>query len=905
MIDPSSDESAGRGVPVWRRYLRLRGGDVRADVADELEFHIEMIAERLIGQGMAPDQARARAREEFGDFERARSLCEGIGAEMARRHEWAELLDSLAKDARLALRSLRRAPGFAATIVITLALGIGASTAIFSIVRGVLLRPLPFAEPDRLVRLWEVSPRGDDHNVVSMGNYVSWRDRAKTFSAMGAHSGSFSVTLVEAGEPTRITTADLTPSVMQVLRARAALGRTFVADDDKGDGRAVVLSHALWVRRFGADPGVVGRRLVIDDAPYTVLGVMPAAFEFPSAGVDIWRPVTADHIDPNERRSHNWYVVARLAPGATLAAASAEMRAISGALAREFPQYMTGFGTNVVGMADDMVASVRPLLLILLSGATLLLVVACANIANLLLARAVGRRREMAVRGALGAGRWRLTRQLLTESVVIASVGGLLGVAVAALLTRALTMLAPDDIPRLSAVRVDGAVLAYALATTLASGLLFGCVPVVRILRSGRGRGESLHLALRVSGDRGGSARHVGVRSVLLVGELAVSLILLSGAGLLLRSAHRLASIDYGYRPAGLVAASLDLPRARYDGNDRHVAFYDQLMAGARELPHVTGVAGTTEEIGSSSSMTFSFAIEGKPSRNASGREDPQPLRVVAGDYFRVMGIPVHRGRPFTPADRADAPPVAIVNESLARLLWPGADPVGSRVSFVGPSGPWLQVVGVVGDTRSNAADAAPVPALFVPFAQKRWPWMTWMTLVMRTDAMASVNTLGSGLRGLVRQVDARLPVQDVSPVPDRYRESVGRRRFATVLTGAFAALALLLGVVGMYGVVSYGVVQRRREFGIRLALGARASQVTGVVVREALALAGIALVVGLAAALGSTRVLAGLLYEVSPRDPITFAAVAVLVAVVAMAAAWVPARRATRIDPAMTIRDA
>ena len=905
MIDQWNDEPAGGGVPVWRRYLRFRGRDVSADVADELEFHIEMLAERLIQQGVAPDRARARAREEFGDFERARALCEGIGADQARRHEWGELLDSLAKDVRFAFRSLRHAPGFTATIVFTLALGIGASTAIFSIVRGVLLRPLPFVEPDRLVRVWEVSPRGDDHNVVSIGNYVSWRERARSFSAIGAHSAPFGVTLVEAGEPTRITTADMMPSVMQVLGGRAALGRTFVPDDDKGDGRAVVLSHELWANRFSGDPGIVGRRLMINDASYTVVGVMPAAFEFPSAGVDIWRPVTADHIDPDERRSHNWYVVGRLTPTANLETASAEMRAIAGALAREFPQYMKGFGTNVVSMADDMVASVRRLLLILLAGATLLLVVACANIANLLLARAVGRRREMAVRGALGAGRARLVRQLLTESVVIAFVGGLLGAAMAVLLTRALTMLAPDDIPRLSAVRIDGAVLGYALATTLASGLLFGFAPVMRILRSGRNDGQSLHLALRAAGDRGGSGRQAGVRSILLVGELAVSLILLSGAGLLLRSANRLASIDYGYRPAGLVAASFDLPRARYDGNDRHSAFYDQLIAGVRELPHVTGVAGTTEELGSSSSMTFSFAIEGRPSRNASGREDAQPLRVVAGDYFRVMGIPVRRGRAFAPTDRADAPPVAIVNESLARLLWPDADPVGSRVSFVGPSGPWLQVVGVVGDTRSNAADATPLPAMYMPFSQKRWPWMTWLTLVVRTDATGNAQTLGSELRRFVKQVDTRLPIQGVSAVPDLYRESVARRRFATVLTAVFAALALILGVVGMYGVVSYGVVQRRREFGIRLALGARASQVTGEVVREAVALAGIALIVGLAAALGLTRLLSGLLYEVSPRDPVTFAAVALIVAAVAVAAAWVPARRATRIDPAMTIRDA
>ncbi len=904
MTDDSNAEPRG-GVPVWRRYLRFRGRDVHADVADELEFHIDMIAARLIEQGMDPARARARAREEFGDFEHARALCEGIGAEQERRREWAELLDSVRKDVRFAFRSLRRAPGFTATIVITLALGIGASTAIFSIVRGVLLRPLPFAAPERLVRIWEMSPRGDDHNVVSIGNYVSWRERARSFSAIGAHSAPFGVTLVEAGEPSRITTADVTPSVMQVLGARAALGRAFTPDDDNSDGHAVVLSHELWVRRFGADPGVVGRRLMINDAPYTVLGVMPATFEFPEAGVDIWRPVTADHIDPNERRSHNWYVVARLAPRATVGTASAEMRAIAGALAREFPQYMKGFGTNVVSMTDDMVASVRPLLFILLAGATLLLVVACANIANLLLARAVGRRREMAVRGALGAGRARLVRQLLTESTVIALIGGLVGAAVAAALTRALTALAPSDIPRLAAVRIDSAVLAYALATALGSGLLFGLAPVVRTFWSHRRAGESLHLALRTAGDRGGSGRQAGIRSILLVGELAISLILLSGAGLLLRSAYRLASIDYGYRPTGLVTASFDLPRLRYDGNDRHVELYDRLIAGVRELPHVVGVAGTTEQLGSSSSMTFSFAIEGRPSRSASGREDAQPLRVVAGDYFRVMGIPVRRGRAFAPTDRADSPPVVIVNESLARLLWPALDPVGSRISFVGPSGPWLQVVGVVGDTRSNAADAAAMPAMYLPFSQKSWPWLTWMTLVIRSDGTGDATTLGSELRGLVRQIDSRLPIQSVSTVPDLYRESVARRRFATLLTGAFAALALLLGMVGMYGVLSYGVVQRRREFGIRIALGARASQVTGVVVREALALAAIALIVGITAALGLTRLLSGLLYEVSPRDPVTFAAVAIVVAVVAVAAAWVPARRATRIDPAMTIRDA
>jgi putative ABC transport system permease protein len=890
------------GAPIWRRYLRFFRTDVRADVADELEFHIEMIAARHIANGMAPGEARQRAREEFGDFDRARRLCEGIGAERERRHEWAELIDSIRSDVRFAFRGLGRSPGFTVAIVLTLALGIGASTAIFTIVRGVLLRPLPYADPDRLVRIWEVSPRGDDHNVASPGNYTSWRAQAKSFATMGAHRVPFGVSFVGDGDPMHVIAADVTPSVMQTLGARAALGRTFVRDDDDGDGAVVVLSHEFWRRRFGGDASVIGRRMVLNDVPYVIVGVMPETFEFPSAGVDVWRPVTADHMDPNERRSHNWYVVARLAPGTTIQSARSEMRTISGALAREYPQYMTGFGTNVVSMAGDLVAGVRPLLLVLMAGATLLLIVACANIANLLLARSVGRRREMAVRGALGAGRGRLMRQVLTESVVVALLGGLLGVATAWVVARGLLSVAPTDIPRLSAVRIDAPVLAFALATTIASGLVFGLAPAARLLNGGAA--QSLQSVLGAEGGRGGSGRHGRARSLLLVGELAISLVLLSGAGLLLRSAYRLSVIDYGYRPNGIVTADMDLPR-RYDSSPRHVDFYDRLMERVSHLPHVIDVAATNEQLGSSSSMTFSFAIEGRPSHTPSGREDAQALRVVDGDFFRVMGIPLRRGRAFRSSDRADAPPVVIINEALARLLWPDRDPVGTRVSFVGAAGPWLEIVGVVGDTRTNAADASPAPAMYMPFAQKRWNWMTWLTLVVRTDGAIDANSLGADLRRVVAEVDPQLPLQRVATLNALYRESVARRRFATLLTGAFAGAALLLGMVGMYGVLSYGVSQRRREFGIRIALGARATQVTGLVVREAMGLAAIAVGLGTIAALALTRLLSALLYEVSPRDPTTFSVVAGLVVGVAAVAAWVPARRATRIDPATTIRDA
>ena len=383
-----------------------------------------------------------------------------------------------------------------------------------------------------------------------------------------------------------------------------------------------------------------------------------------------------------------------------------------------------------------------------------------------------------------------------------------------------------------------------------------------------------------------------------------MSLVLLTGAGLLLRSAYRLSQIEYGYQPDGLVTAALDLPRARYPDSVRQVEFYDRLMERISRLPHVTSVAGTIEELGTANSMTFSFAIEGRPSRNASGREDAQPLRVVAGDYFRTAGIPLKRGRAFSTSDRASSPPVVIVNESLARLLWPDRDPVGTRLSFVGAAGPWLEIVGVVGDTRSNSADAAPAPAMYMPFSQKRWSWMSWMTLIVRTDGTNNLEALGASLRDAVWQLDGQLPIQRIATVRELYRESLARRRFATVLTGAFAAAALLLGTIGMYGVLSYGVVQRRREFGIRIALGASSSKVTRVVVSEALLLAVVAVAIGTGAALAVTRLLSALLYEVSPTDPVTFVVVATLVTLVAGAAAWIPARRATRIDPAITIRE-
>jgi putative ABC transport system permease protein len=883
--------------PAWRRYLRLLGPDVRRDVDDELSFHLETRAAEHVSRGVPPEEARRRAVAEFGDLARARAECEAIGTRELRRARWREALDGVGRDMRHATRLLRRAPAFTTVAVLTLALGIGATTAIFSIVHGVLLRPLPFGEPDRVVRVWETSPRGERRNVVSPGNYVDWSARVRTLDALGAYRLPDGRTLLGDGEPVQVMTTDITPSVLRVLGRPPARGRPFV-DDDMRDGRAVLVSDRFWRTRLGAREDVVGRPLVLDDVTYTVVGVMPADFAFPTAASEVWRALPSAEIDANERRSHNWLVVGRLAPGATIERARSEMSTIAAGIAREHPESMQGWGVNVVAFHEDVVSPVRSLLLVLLGGAVVVLLVACANLANLLLARALAREREMAVRLALGAGRGRLVRQLLTESLVLAMVGSTAGLVIAPLLLRGLVRYAPADLPRLEAVGIQAPVFAFAGAITVACTLLFGLVPALRVA------GTELQATLRASNDRTGGVRHARLRGALLVGEVALSLVLLVGAGLLVRSAQRLAHVDLGYRSDGVAAIQLDLPRARYPETERHVAFFAALEQRLRAVPGVAAVGATTEPPASGFNMTFSFAIEGRPARNPSGREDPQPVRVVTPEYFRTLAIPLRHGRAFTDADRADTRPVVIVDEALARLHWPGEDPIGRRISFVGAQGPWFEIVGVVGDTRMRGLDQPADPALYLPHAQKRWPWMSWLTMVVRAEPGRDPAALSAALRAVVWEQDPALGIQALTTLERLNADSVARRRFAMTLLIAFATLSLVLGMVGMYGVLSYTVAQRSREIGIRMALGADAARVRGVMLRQALLLTGAGIAIGGVGALALSRVLGSLLYEVSPADPVTFSAVTVLLVLVAAVAAWLPARRATRVDPLVVLRE-
>jgi putative ABC transport system permease protein len=635
--------------------------------------------------------------------------------------------------------------------------------------------------------------------------------------------------------------------------------------------------------------------VVLDETPYTIVGVMPAAFRFGSAGVQLWRFLPLAALDPTQRRSHNYYVVGRLKPGRSRLAAQHDLATIAASLAREYPQFMSGYGVNVVSLREDAVGNLRALLFVLFGGVGLVLLVACANVANVLLSRAVERRHEMAIRGSLGAGRSRIVRQLLIESLVLASGGAVVGLAFGALMLRGLLAMAPRTLPGLRQIHIDPGVLAFLAVMAMACTVLFGLLPTVRLSR------PDLHAALRSS--RTLSPPHERLRSALLVGEVAVSFVLMVAAGLLLRSAARLADVDYGYEPGGILEVGLDISRSRYGTSERQVAFYQGLLDRVRAIPGVRAVASTSEPPASGFNMTFSFAREGHPSSNPSGREDPQSLRAVSPGYFRTMGIPLLRGRVFEVWDRAGAAPVVIVDRRLASLLWSGANPVGQRISFVGPKGPWLTIVGVVGDTRMTSPDTPPAPALYIPFAQKRWDWLSWSSLMVRVEPDA-VTRVSEAIRAAVRAADPNVPIQSLEPLSVLYGRSVDQRRFATVLLTMFGLLALLLATVGVYGVVSYSAAQRRREIGIRLALGAGRWRVLQEVLHHSLQSAGAGVAIGVAGALAATRLLRGLLYQVAATDPVTLLAGAAVLALVAVAASWGPAHRAARLDPMAVLRE-
>jgi putative ABC transport system permease protein len=816
-------------------------------------------------------------------------------------------MDTLFQDIRYGVRTLLKTPGFTAVAVIALALGIGANSAIFSVVNAVLLRPLPYTNSERLVMLWATNPSlhlGIDNLPASAANYAEWRDQSQAFEHISALT-SINFNLTGAGEPERIAGARVSSSFFQLMDVSPKMGGAFSAEEDQpGNDLVVIVSHGLWQRRFGADPDIIGKPLTLNGQSYTVIGIMPAGFRFPSAAdlpaymelqpqTDLWAPIALTAEQIAKRGDHNLSVIARLKQSVTVEQAQTELSNIARRLEEQEPQ-AKGYGVNVVSLNEQLAGSIRPALLVMLVAVAFVLLIACANVANLLLARSAARQKEIAIRTALGASRSRIIRQLLTESMLLSIGGGAIGTLLSFWGIDLLLSLSPKNIPRLDQINIDANVLCFTLLISIVTGCLFGLAPALQASRLNLN--ESLKEEARNSTA---GLRRNRVRALLVVSEVALSLVLLLGAGLMIRSFTRLLTVDAGFNPKNVLTLNLSLPTSKYPERSQQAAFFQQVIERLEALPGVQSVGAVSALPLSGAEEASSFMVEGGPAIDSS--EMPMAdRRRASADYFRAMGIHLVKGRYFTEADNQTATPVALISESFARRFFPDEDPVGKRIKNGGSTStrPWLSIVGVVKDVKHVALEAEARPQVYMPYLQNTW---TSMTLVMRSpsDPVA----LARAARSAVWEVDKEQPVSDVKSMEQYLSASISERRFSLILLGIFAAVALLLAAVGIYGVMSYSVNQRTHEIGIRMALGASRSDVLRLVVRQAMipTLAGV--VAGLGAALALTRLMSSLLYGVSATDPVTFAVIPLILLAVALAACAVPARRATKVDPCVALR--
>jgi len=853
-----------------------------------------MKTQELIDAGASPADAQHRARAEFGDIEYTRRYLNDTDRARMHHERRAELGDELRNDVRFAFRQLRRNPAFTAIALVTLALGIGANTAIFSVVRGVLLAELPYADPNRLVRVYSKVERG--MVSVSPADFKDWRLQSTRFSTLAASSEG-TVNLTGTGTAERFTQARVSSNMFQLLGVRVALGRAFAPGEDVPDApRVVILSDGLWRSRFGADPAIVGKWIRLDDFPTEVIGVAPPEMRYPSP-VDLWLTTRFSARDLSDgNRGSRWIdVVGRLAPGATREQAQSEMNAIARRLELQDPKHNAGYSTKLLLLRDDMVGGVRPALIILLAAVGFVMLIACANVASLMLGRTAARESELAVRTALGAGRGRLVRQLLTESCCLALAGGVLGLALALAGTRLLLSLAPSDIPRLYNVRTDATVLLFTVGTTALAALFFGAVPAFQA----SGADTVLHLR---TGDRGsrsrpGSAR---ARNVLVVAEITLALMLLVGAGLLIKSFERLRDVNPGFTAARVSTFTVTLSPVKYETLDQQRTFSTMLLEAVHRIPGVDSAALTFGLPLSGTSFQLSYVVQGRPAPPPNAEPRAQ-VRIVSPGYFATVGIPLVRGRVFSEADRPGNPRTMVVSEETVRRYFPGEDPIGQHIDFGwNRDGDHLagEIVGVVGDVRQHGLSEDVTPHIYAAWDQ--WP-IDEITVVMRSRGDPAVALKAA--RATVLSLDRDLPVYDVFTLETMVDRALGQPRFYVLLLSIFAVLAVVLAVVGIYGVIAYTVQQRTREIGIRIALGASRERVVAMVVRRGLILALAGIAFGSAGAYAVSRVLQSLLFGVGARDPFTFLAVAALLGAVALLASWLPARRAARVDPLAAMR--
>jgi putative ABC transport system permease protein len=797
------------------------------------------------------------------------------------------------KDIRYGIRSLVRNPAFTAIAIITLTLGIGANTAIFSVVNAVLLRPLPYADADRIVWLWDTIPQLPTA-PTSLPEFLDWKEQSRSFEHLAAfQSGNM---FLDAGDGTEDVRVGLvTPEMFSLFHVNPIIGRTFTDEETlPGRFRVAVLSHSTWQNHFSSDPNISGRTIQLNGRAYTIIGVMPADFSFPDHA-KLWRPLP---IDPAalDRGPHYLNVVGRLKPDVTLAQAQAEMSALSARISQQHPEKTSGHGVKIVGLTDIVVGDIGLALFVLLGAVGFVLLIACANLANLMLARIGGREREIALRTALGASRLRIIRQLLTESLLLAIAGGGVGLLLAIWAVSWLVSLSPDTIPRVNEITVDVRVAGFTLLISVATGVLFGVVPALQASRT------EFTDALKESGRTTAGVRKQRLRSALVVSEVALSLVLLVGAGLLIRSFAKLNQVDPGFNPEQVLTMGVSLLPNKYPEDQQVASFYSQILERSASVPGVISVSGTAGLPFSGSNTTDNFTIEGRPAI----AKEAEPLTeywVVTPRYFESLGIPILAGRDFSETDTKQSPNVVVINDEFRRRHFGSENPLGHRLRLQGQERDPLLIVGVVGDSRNIGLDEQPRAAAYVPFLQDPLSGNLARSLTIVARTKSDPGAVAGSLRDVVTSMDKSVPVFSVKPMTEYLRDSLSRRRFSMILLSTFSGVALILAALGIYGVISYGVIQRTHEMGIRMALGAQRGDVLKLVLRQAMIVVLVGVGLGLLGSWALTRLMKSLLFNVSVTDPLTFAGIAVLMILIALLACLIPAMRATKVDPLVALR--
>jgi predicted permease len=868
----------------------------------ELRFHVEAYAEDLVRSGVPRQEALRRARLEFGGIENAKEEC--------REARGVHFAETLLQDLRYGLRTMLRAPGFTATAVLALALGIGANTAIFSVVNAVLLRPLAFDQPDRLMQVWHTPPQksfpGMPTFAVSPANFLDWRNQNHSFDGMSAY-GYGRYTLTGTGHPEAIRVVAATNGLLSILHAQPLLGRGFLdGEDEPGHDHEVVLSYGLWRSHFAGNPDVVGKNIQLNGQAFAVVGVMGPEFDFPifsdaNSRTQMWKPLAWTAQERAIRGDHNYGVIARLKAGVTLRQAQAELDAISNRLAQDYPNDNKGWGAIAIPLRDDLVGDVRPALLILLGAVALVLLIACANVANLMLARALSRRKEVAVRTALGATRRRLLQQAISETLLLAFAGGALGLVFAHFGLMVIVKFLAQRLPRSGEITLDCWVLAFTLGISLLTGFAAGLLPALRMAKADLNQALKQGLG-RTAADSGGSR----TRNVLVVSEVALSLMLLIGAGLLIRSLWVLHNVNPGFDPHGVVTMNVSIPTGKFAEPTQQIAYFDRVLDRVRTLPGVQS-AGLIDSLPLSDDGSHQpISVEGRPAAPMADLPEVE-VRLISPGYMSSMHIPLLSGRDIDNSDVAGQPGAVLISESMAKFFWPNEDPIGKRLTLYFFPELTRVVVGMVADVKMSAMnETQPQPTLYFPLPQmlaaRGENWQSFgMNLAVRTNA-APLSAVPA-ITGAVREIDAEVALLNIRTMDDSVSASLSPARFTMLLLGAFAGLALLLAVVGIYSVMSYSVSRRTNEIGIRVALGASRGNVLLLVVRQALLLALIGAGIGIVGALALSRLMASQLYGVQPTDPVTFVTVAALLMIVSLAASYLPARRAMRVDPMVALR--